>query len=160
MTWVSVNSGVEGSTPSPRETTPSGTQAQQVAAHSLAALSTAADISYSPQPQHAAYYTTNPPSASHPEYGFVQAENVGNGVNHAGNNIHFMLNPSQAQTETPINPLIDPLLEASVAQAVEEAGEVDGMEDTKLDAPENEMTDAEAETHIAMALRNFNKTPS
>lgn len=154
-----VNPAAEGSATPPQQSSPGGANAvQQVAAHSLEALSTAADISYTPQqPQHAAYYTTNAPSVSHPEYGFVRAENVGNGMGQPGNNIHFILNPSQGQ---PHSSLIDPTLEASVAQAAESAEEVGVMEDMKTEAPGNEMTDAEAESQVAMALRNFNETPN
>ncbi|KEF63859.1 uncharacterized protein A1O9_01837, partial [Exophiala aquamarina CBS 119918] len=118
LTWALANTGTEDSASPPPESSPSGTNAaQQVAAHSLEALSTAADISYTPQqPQHAAYYTTNAPSASHPEYGFVQPENVGNGMGQPGNNIPFILNPSSGQTHSSV---IDPSLETAIARAID-----------------------------------------
>lgn len=159
MTWAPANTGAEDSASPPPQSSPSSANAvQQVAAHSLEALSTAADISYTPQqPQHAAYYTTNAPSASHPEYGFVQPENVGNGMGQPGNNIHFILNPSSGQTHSSV---IDPSLETAIARAIDNPGELSAIQESKDDAAENEMTDADAESQVAMALRNFNEAPA
>ena len=159
MTWAPTNTGGEDSASPPPQSMPSGTNAvQQVAAHSLEALSTAADISYTPQqPQHAAYYTANAPSASHPEYGFVQPENVGNGMDQPGNNIHFILNPSSGQTHSSV---IDPSLETAIARAIENPAEMSAIPEMKDDTAEHEMTDPDPDSQVAMAHRTFNEAPA
>lgn len=124
-------------------------------------------MTYTPQPPQHAYYSTNAPSAAHPEYNFVQAPDTNNGI--GGNNIPFMLHhPQQAQPQVAINPMIDPQLQASVAQVLEETSEGAGVEESDVHGHEDDVgnnmtvTDAEAEHHIGiLALREFNnETPA
>ncbi|EHY59969.1 hypothetical protein HRR83_006333 [Exophiala dermatitidis] len=118
LTWIYVTDpdAEDSRTPPPQTETPSESY-QQVAAHTLEALSTAAADHISYPPQATAYYTSMPPQDAHPDYAFVRGE-AGNGMHGGqGNNINFLLNPPG---QTPAS-LIDPNLEATVAQAAEQA---------------------------------------
>ncbi|KAK5058779.1 hypothetical protein LTR84_011043 [Exophiala bonariae] len=171
LTWLPVNSGFETttSTPSTREASPVATQAQQVAAaaaaDSLAVLSTAAEMTYTPQPPQHAYYSTNAPSTAHPEYNFVQAPDMSTGM--GGANMPFILHhPQQPHPQVAMNPMIDPQLQASVAQVLDDTSDVGGGEEIDVAVPEDgehnlTVTDAEAENHIGiLALREFNNETS
>ena len=165
MTWIAVTdpNSEESTTPPPLTPTTSDAY-QQVAAHTLEALSTAAadHVSY---PLQATVYYTVAQTESHPEYRFVRAD--GTGVGPQTGNINFLLNPSQGQTPAS---LIDPTLESSVGFVVEQATETKAAENptdkadvkTQLeehDDQEQEEAMADSDSRVAMALRSFNETP-
>ena len=140
---------------------------QQVAAHTLEALSTAAADHVSYPPQATAYYTAaTPQTESHPEYGFVRTD--GAGIAPQTGNINFLLNPSQGQTPAS---LIDPTLESSVGFAIDHAGDNKTAEnlivkverhvshDASAGGHEQEEAMGDPDSRVAMALRSFNETP-
>ena len=165
MTWIHVSDPTadDPNAASPPENSAGSESYQQVAAHTLEALSTAAADQTSYPPQGTAYYTTvNPQTESHPEYGFVQAEPAGatNG-GPPGNNNYFLGNASShTQTDTS---LIDPNLEATVNNAVDQADEMDATSEAEAQVEDNddlkEQEDAlvDTDSRVAMALRNFNE---
>ncbi|EXJ92966.1 hypothetical protein A1O3_01522 [Capronia epimyces CBS 606.96] len=118
LTWIYVTdpTAEDSTTPPPPQTQTPSDSYQQVAAHTLEALSTAAADHVSYPPQATAYYTTVASQDAHPDYAFVRGE-PGSGIGGQNNNINFLLNP---QGQTPSS-LIDPNLEATVAQAAEQA---------------------------------------
>lgn len=169
MTWVHVSDPTadDPSALSPPPQTPPSTDAyQQVAAHTLEALSTAAADHISYPPQATAYYTASGPQAETiPEYGFVKND-TGKGLGGPSNNINFLLNPSHGQTSSL---LIDPNLEATVAQAFEQAAEMKPASHEEAQGPENkddhgdhEHEDGlgDSDSRVAMALRSFNENPA
>lgn len=163
MTWVYVTdpTAEDTSTPPPQAQTPDSYQ--QVAAHTLEALSTAAADHISYPPQATAYYTSMTSQDVHPDYAFVRGE-AGNGVGH-GNQINLLLNP---QGQTPSS-LIDPNLEATVAQAAEQAVESrDDMREAEefetqhpgtMHEQNEQQEEAMGDSDVAM-LREYNEAPS
>ncbi|EXJ91154.1 hypothetical protein A1O1_04263 [Capronia coronata CBS 617.96] len=122
LTWIYVTdpTAEDSTTPPPQAQTPSDSY-QQVAAHTLEALSTAAADHISYPPQATAYYTSVTSQDAHPDYAFVRGESA-NGNGGQGNQINLLLNP---QGQTPSS-LIDPNLEATVAHAAEQAIDMKG----------------------------------
>lgn len=141
---------------------------QQVAAHTLEALSTAATADQtSYPPQGTAYYTAaNPHAESVPEYGFVRID-TGSGPSASGSNVNYPLLHPHSQSQTPSS-LIDPNLEATVAQAAAQAvdmkaagtatGEIEDSSAARKEDLDDGMGDADS--RVAQALRNFNETPA
>jgi hypothetical protein len=137
---------------------------QQVAAHSLEALSTAAADRPSYPPQNTAYYTQPPPANGNPEYGFITTDQVNNGTGSSANNLGFILNPTQQRIPSSV---IDPNLEASVGA---DAGTAPGAETSILEKHVEEGTRDEAiqeqddasmpDDRIASTLRMFNENQS
>ncbi len=166
VTWVAVDPTQEdvNAISSPSHGPGSSDTYQQVAAHSLEALSTAAaDHTTSYPPQGTAYYTAaNSQGESHPEYGFVQAEPAGAANGGAPSNINYFLSnpPTQNQTDTS---LIDPNLESTLSNSTAQAIQIEGQQDVKphVDADEEqkepEDSIAETESRLAITLRNFNE---
>lgn len=147
----------------PSSTTPSY---QQVAAHTLEALSTAAADHVSYPPQNTAYYTApGPHTSSQPEYSFVRSDSTAGAAGGPGTHINFLLNPAQGQTSSL---LIDPNLEATVAQAAEQAVDmkspVNNDDEQTAESKENhksqeqEESMGDSDSRVAMALRTFNET--
>ncbi|KIW26099.1 uncharacterized protein PV07_09226 [Cladophialophora immunda] len=163
LTWIHVadpNADDANAVTPPRTPTTSD-MVQQVAAHTLEALSTAAADQTSYPPQGTAYYTTaNPATESHPEYGFVQAEPSSSTSGGLSRNIHYYLSNSSPQNQTDAS-LIDPNLESTVTANSQEGGQQDAPRDTKEqsedNAPKVEDPLTDADTRVAMALRTFNE---
>ncbi len=166
VTWVAVDPTLEdvNAISSPSHGPGSSDTYQQVAAHTLEALSTAAaDQPTSYPPQGTAYYTAaNPQSESHPEYGFVQAEPGGTANGGTPANINYFLSNSTSHNQTDTS-LIDPNLESTVSNTVEQAGETGDQQDIKPPVgilegqKDQEDSMAESESRLAMTLRNFNE---
>ncbi len=162
MTFVYVaDPNAEELTTPPPHTPATSDKYQQVAAHTLEALSTAATDHISYPPQATAYYTATPANA-HVDYGFVRGE-PGAGVGGPANNIDFLLNP---QGQTPAS-MIDPTLESSVAQALEQVGESKPtVNDDKTphqdgkNAKEPDEGMGDSDSRVALALKSFNETPT
>ncbi|KAL6241767.1 hypothetical protein RBB50_011300 [Rhinocladiella similis] len=160
LTWVSVDPSSEDApahSPSPNAT--AADPYQQVAAHTLEALSTAAADHVSYPPQATAYYTAMAPHTTpHPEYGFVRLEHEeGPSSNHT--------NYTNSQNQNN-NMMIDPNLETTVAGPADQAGtmeEARGPNEAKHEGEEqlgqgdgDEIGDSES--RVAMALQHFNET--
>ena len=166
LTWVAVDPTQEdvNAISSPSHGPGTSDTYQQVAAHTLEALSTAAvDHTTSYPPQGTAYYTAaNPQTESQPEYGFVQAESAGTATGGAPSNINYFLNTSTTQNQTDTS-LIDPNLEATIRNGTEQAGELDDQQDAKAHnggeegQKEPEDSIAETESRLAITLRNYNQ---
>lgn len=165
VTWIHVSDptadDTNATTPSPQTEANSDTY-QQVAAHTLEALSTAAAADHtSYPPQGTAYYTAQ--TESNPEYGFVP-EPGSTGTGPSPNMNYVLIHPS-SRDETP-SALIDPNLETTVAQAAEQAVGVGAAENPKAqdgdnqDSKEAEEGMADSDSRVAMALRTFNETPA
>ncbi|KAJ9614198.1 hypothetical protein H2200_002334 [Cladophialophora chaetospira] len=165
LTWVAVDPTLEdvNAISSPSHGPASDTY-QQVAAHTLEALSTAAaDQTTSYPPQGTAYYTAaNPQSESHPEYGFVQTEPAVPANGEAPANISYFLSNSTAQNQTDTS-LIDPNLESTVDDAAEQTASTGDQHEIKPRADdiagqkEQEDSVAESESRLAITLRTFNE---
>jgi hypothetical protein len=166
VTWVYVSDPTAEEThdaSSPSHPTAISDTYQQVAAHTLEALSTAAaDQTTSYPPQGTAYYTAaNPQTDSHPEYGFVQPEAVGT-TNGGPGSINYFLSNSTAPDHTDTS-LIDPNLESTMGDATERAEGLGGQQDdTAHDGSgeadkEQEEDIAISESRLAITLRNFNE---
>ncbi|OAP55997.1 hypothetical protein AYL99_10149 [Fonsecaea erecta] len=170
LTWIHVTDptaeDANAITPPPSRTPTTSDMVQQVAAHTLEALSTAAADQTSYPPQGTAYYTTaNPATDSHPEYGFVQAEPAGaTSGNNLSRSIHYYLSSSSPQNQTDAS-LIDPNLETTV-NANSHGEQRDLAQNVKLksedkdedkDEKEKDEIFTDADTRVAMALRTFNE---
>jgi hypothetical protein len=167
VTWIYVsdpNAEEANDASSPSHPGTTSETYQQVAAHTLEALSTAAaDQTTSYPPQGTAYYTAaGPQSESHPEYGFVQAEPTGSANGGPSGNINYFLANSNTQNQTDTS-LIDPNLESTVGNATEQADGMGGQQGVKAHAEdgeghkEQEDSMAESESRLAITLRNFNE---
>ncbi|KIV83627.1 hypothetical protein, variant 4 [Exophiala sideris] len=148
LTWIYVSDpNAEDSnavTPPPQTPATSDNAYQQVAAHTLEALSTAAADHVSYPPQATAYYTAvGGQAVPHPEYGFVGLEQHHGTDGEHMNSLDFL--NTQANNASM---MIDPNLEATVAQAAAQAVG-DGTE---------EHAEGQDESTVAMALKNFNET--
>ncbi|KAK5451679.1 hypothetical protein LTS15_007939 [Exophiala xenobiotica] len=166
LTWIQVSDpNSEDSnavTPPPQEPATSDPY-QQVAAHTLEALSTAAADHVSYPPQATAYYTAmGSQSAPHPEYGFVRLENDDGTREGSSNNANYM--NAQGQNTSL---MIDPNLETTVADPAEQAVSMEESADHTgaQDGHENDGHDShiegdgmgDSESRVAMALRTFNE---
>lgn len=137
---------------------------QQVAAHTLEALSTAAADHVSYPPQATAYYTAvGTQAVPHPEYGFVGLEQHHGTEGQHLNNLEFL--ESQANNASM---MIDPNLEATVAHAAAQAVNMDEQENSQEQSEGHDVLHGnqgqaggigDSESRVAMALRNFNETP-
>ncbi|KIX97620.1 uncharacterized protein Z520_06398 [Fonsecaea multimorphosa CBS 102226] len=165
LTWIHVTDptaeDANAITPPPSRTPTASDTVQQVAAHTLEALSTAAADQTSYPPQGTAYYTTaNPATDSHPEYGFVQTEPSGSTSGGLSRNIHYYLSNSSPQNHTDAS-LIDPNLESTATANSQEGEQTDMARDGKAKSEDKDQKDqeemTEADTRVAMALRTFNE---
>ncbi|EXJ70968.1 uncharacterized protein A1O5_05961 [Cladophialophora psammophila CBS 110553] len=167
LTWIHVSDPTADdasvATPPPPSHTPTTSDTvQQVAAHTLEALSTAAADQTTHPPQGTAYYTTaNPATEYHPEYGFVQTEPGGPTSGGLSRNIHYYLSSSSPQNQTDTS-LIDPNLESTVTTTAPEGEQLDMARDEKpqgadKDQKEQEDSLTDSDTRVAMALRTFNE---
>ncbi|KIW14185.1 hypothetical protein PV08_06966 [Exophiala spinifera] len=160
LTWVTVDpSSEDAPTNSPSPNITAADPYQQVAAHTLEALSTAAADHVSYPPQATAYYTAMAPHTTpHPEYGFVRLEHE---EGPSSNHTNF---PNSQNNNA--NMMIDPNLETTVAGTAEEAGmmeEASGPNQAKHggeghlgQGDGDEIGDSES--RVAMALQHFNET--
>ncbi|KAI1608776.1 hypothetical protein EDD37DRAFT_629545 [Exophiala viscosa] len=148
LTWILVSDpNAEDSssvTPPPQTSATPDNAYQQVAAHTLEALSTAAADHVSYPPQATAYYTAGGGQAvPHPEYGFVALEQQHGTEGDHMNNLDFL--NTQANNASM---MIDPNLEATVAHAAAQA----------VGDGSDEQAEGQDESSVAMALKNFNET--
>ncbi|KAH0842263.1 hypothetical protein AYO21_00118 [Fonsecaea monophora] len=164
LTWIHVSdpTAEDANAVTPPRTPTTSDMVQQVAAHTLEALSTAAADQTSYPPQGTAYYTTaNPATDSHPEYGFVQAEPASSTSGGLSRNIHYYLSNSSPQAQTDAS-LIDPNLESTVTATSHEGEQMDEARDLKAESEDEKRKEQEdsltdADTRVAMALRTFNE---
>lgn len=160
MTWIHVSDpnaeDVTATSPPPQTST--AETYQQVAAHTLEALSTAAADHTSYPPQGTAYYTAaNAQNEAHPEYGFVQAESAGSSTGGPSSNVNYYLSDSNAQNQTDTS-LIDPNLETSAANGTEHGGDGEAEQAGKPSAETgDEEKEQDAESRLAITLREFNE---
>lgn len=133
---------------------------QQVAAHTLEALSAAAadHPPYPPATNFPDYNVYASHEVTQPVYGPARTELAPSGSQ--TNNISFLLNPSQ--THTPSS-LIDPSLESSVVPAVDQAHEArlsasprQERHESK-DEPDNRL--GESDSRVAFVLKSFTDGP-
>lgn len=131
---------------------------QQVAAHTLEALSTAAvdHPPYSSSPNYADYSGVYPSRGDiHSGYGPARQDGV-HAAGHQNNNISFLLNPSSTPSS-----MIDPNLESSVAQA-EDPTETRVSGSPKPDQHEEKEEDEHidmSDSRVAYVLKNFADAP-
>ncbi|KAK5267462.1 hypothetical protein LTR99_006653 [Exophiala xenobiotica] len=166
LTWIQVSDpnadDSNAVTPPPQEPATSDPY-QQVAAHTLEALSTAAADHVSYPPQATAYYTAmGSQSTPHPEYGFVRLENDDGTREGSSNNANYM--NAQGQNTSL---MIDPNLESTVADPAEQTVSMEESADHSgaQDGHENDGHDShiegdgmgDSESRVAMALRTFNE---
>jgi hypothetical protein len=158
VTWINITNPYADDG---QVTSPPTRYQQNVAAHSLEALSTAAagDQTTYP-PQGTAYYTAvNPQTDAHPEYGFVQADPAPSAAVIPSTTQSYTVGTSPLRQT---DPLIDPNLEVA-ANNGGESMDKDAKVADKSDGPgsihhENEI--AETEAQVAMALRSYNALQS
>ncbi|ETI19566.1 hypothetical protein G647_09400 [Cladophialophora carrionii CBS 160.54] len=165
LTWVYVSDpnaeDPNAASPPTHAQTTSDTY-QQVAAHTLEALSTAAaDHTTSYPPQGTAYYTAaNPQSESHPEYGFMQGGPPGAANGDTPGNIGYFLGNSASRNQTDTS-LIDPNLESTVNSAAERTDEEpdrrDGKSHVAGEAQKDHEENLAEESRLAITLKNFNE---
>ena len=167
MIWVTVSdpTAEDASDASPpAEPAATSDDYQQVAAHSLEALSTAAaDQTTSYPPQGTAYYTAaNAQSEAHPEYGFVQAEPIGTTNGGPTGSINYFLANSGTQNQTDTS-LIDPNLESTLGESAAHANAMGIQPDVKAHVGDgnhqnnHDESMADSESRLAITLRNFNQ---
>ncbi|KIV91868.1 hypothetical protein PV10_06359 [Exophiala mesophila] len=138
---------------SPPPGTPSTSEAQQVAAHSLEALSTAAAVGNTNTTNYPAQYYTNPQTSSYPEYSFVRLGDSAGDSQGLGSLTELI--PPRSPPNQVANSLIDPSLEESVSHPPNDGsiGNTDGAQDLKSEDVEASQED---DSHVALALQKFN----
>ena len=138
---------------SPPPGTPSTSEAQQVAAHSLEALSTAAAVGNTNTTNYPAQYYTNPQTSSYPEYSFVRLGDSAGDSQGLGSLTELI--PPRSPPNQVANSLIDPSLEESVSHPPNDGpiSNTDGAQDLKIEDVEAGQED---DSHVALALQKFN----